>query len=241
MFKASLLEKVKMTVERASSQYVLDDFLITNETVRANSGTGASLTISYRFQPAYKFTATYTGNRDSNGNNVANCRLSPGELSSTESISAIGDNGLISAFSNWLGNLRNELDAVPTFAQIEQQQQEIAEILKQVENLPDEYFTREEAEQLRLKVDELEKMIQRNIQDSAKDEESVKAQISTIKRDFETLKSQIPTLTKKGWSGSFMVRYHNWTKNFGNQNLLKSGVQTVKGLLIDGDSSESPN
>lgn len=240
MFKASLLEKIKEEIERRS-RLTIDDFIINNQTIRANSGVGASLTVSYRFQSKYKFTASYTGNRDTNGNNIVTCQLSPGELTLTESFSKFGDDGLISAFSNWIDNFRRELEVAPTLMDIEKQQQEIAELLKQVDTLPDEYFTREEAEQLRAKIDELEKMIQKNIQDSAEDEESVKSQISTIKRDFETLKSQIPTLTKKGWSGSFMVRYHNWTKNFGNSNLLKSGVQAVKGLLIDSDSLESSN
>ena len=239
MFKASLLERIKHTIERATSRYTFDDFTITNESVRANQGTGASLTITYRFKPTYKFTASYTGNRDTSGSNTIYCRISPGELTTAEGISVTGDEGLISALSRWLSILLDELDTVPTFAQIEQQQHEISEILKQVDERPDEYFTREEAEGLKEKIDELERMIQKSIRDSVEDEESVKEQLSTIKKDFETLKSQIPSLTKKGWSGSFMVRYHKWTRNFGSANLLKSGVQAVKGLLIDGDSVDT--
>jgi hypothetical protein len=240
MFKATLIERVKGEIERMT-RYTIDDFSIANETTRASSGVGATLTVSYRFEPKYSFIAVYSGNRNNSGSNVVSCRFSPGELSSAESVSILGDDGLISTFSSWLSNLLNELESVPALKEIEQQQKEISEMLKQVGSLPEEYFTREEAEQLRVKVDELEKMIQKNIQNSTEDEESIREQISTIKRDFETLKSQIPTLTKKGWSGSFMVRYHSWTKKFGNANLLKSGIQAVKGLLVDGDIIESSN
>ncbi len=250
MFKAGIIKEIKEEIER-HPYFHSDDFQIVNESFRSRNSVGATLLVKYRFQDKYQFRAVfsgktervkeednYLGRKETIEKKVIAISISPGELMSTENRNVYGYSGLESAFSNWLDNLRDELRSIPIIMQIEQQQEEINNLLENVENLSDDFFTREEADALVEKMDKLEEMIRQSIRDALKDEKIIEKRLREIERDFEVLREQISTLTKRGWAGSFTIRYNEWKKNIGDFNLLQAGIQSVKGLLVDNTSSE---
>ena len=93
------------------------------------------------------------------------------------------------------------------------------------DEIEDRYFTKEEGDELRERLEQLEKIIlEREHQEDREDE------ISKMKEEIEFLKATIDTLTKKKWLKSALVKMWSWGQNEENRKLIESGVEAVKAI-----------
>jgi ABC-type phosphate transport system auxiliary subunit len=128
----------------------------------------------------------------------------------------------------------DSLSAIPFHRELAEQRTIIEEIEEQVASFPDQYFTKEESERIKQRLNELESQLRENIEKHTRDQDEAKRQISELKRDFEILRQTLDALNKKGWAGTLLVRVARWVKNPQNLQLLKSGAEVAKAFLTDG-------
>ncbi|MCI8902087.1 MAG: hypothetical protein HFH76_16020 [Lachnospiraceae bacterium] len=82
------------------------------------------------------------------------------------------------------------------------------EIENKLCEMEDGYFTKDEGDELRVRLEQLEKMIREK--DS---QEELQVEISKMKEELEFLKAAINTLTKKKWLKSALVKMWSWGQN----------------------------
>lgn len=205
-----------------------DDFTVTS--TNRSGGGGATLLIQYRYNPAFDFMASFDSELD-DGRKIL-YRASPGVLNDTESMTLRSIDYILTAISEWAKRIHEELSAQPVWRRVEQQQAQIEGILKELQDLPDEGFTQEETAELRQKLDDLRNLFEENIREHTKSQSETKEKLKTLEGEIELLKHSLDSLSKKGWWSSLKVKVVKWSRDPDNAQLLKSGAEVVKSLLL---------
>lgn len=240
MIRNDLIKEIHQTVETGGF-FKANDFLVEHEAQKDGSNT---LVVRYKFEDIFFFKATIPTRRtqiepedryqSAKQVHVIEARMSPGDLAHVEILTLHDRAGLLSGIGVWVRNLRNELQALPLNRAVAQQERQIAEMARNFERLPDEYFSLEQAEQLRRKLQELEQQLKSNIESSTSAKEDLKKRLDALEKDFAELSNQIEALKAKKWFGSFLVRFANWTRDPENRKVLSAGVEVARALLPDG-------
>lgn len=235
MLRAALVRDVLAVLSR-KSYFETNDFLLSESTPK--NSTKVQINLRYRHDDAYYFNAdipSQKSKKDEFGTAyLIEGSVCPGEMAYAEKIGVYDKDGLLSAIHDWTVRLHDELSAIPANRQIEEQKRQLEEMLKNFEQLPDEFFSQDEAQQLRQKLDELEKKLVHNIEQTVKDKQELSMKVDAIKADISALKNNLDTHKKKTWVGSLSVRFLNWIKDPTNRQLLKSGVELANNLLTEG-------
>ena len=244
---ASLAYPIEVRLEMIRTQYltqinglIKDDgrFKETDFTVAfASTDADFELDITYLFEPKYRFKAEADlANGVANGDIYVALTLCPGHIFEQESFnvraSALTDN-----IKNWLSRLRNELASIPIQREMEEQRRQILDIVKQLDDVPGEYFSKQEAEAVKAKLEDLESRLIKNLEETETNRKEAKEKIKIITDDMAVLKNDMQILSKKGWAKSLMTRTFEWAKDPTNAKLLKSGAEVVRKLLEPGDHS----
>ena len=126
-----------------------------------------------------------------------------------------------------------ELSANPIVKMIESKQTQIDEIVQRFDAMDDSYFTKEDALDLKIKLDKLENELNAEILKNTKTKKEQEVEIEKLHTDIDTLKETIHSLKKKGWLKSFTNKVVKWTMNSDNRKLLGDGIQVIRGFLPD--------
>ncbi len=154
-------------------------------------------------------------------------KYSPGKVlieeSSALSLSKF-ENNIKTLIQEWLKRIKrdmiNPLEKRFVDNSIQKFREEIESKLCEME---DGYFTKDEGNELRERLKQLEKMISER--DS---QEELQAEILRMKGELEFLKATIDTLTKKKWLKNALVKMWVWGQKEENQKLIESGFEAVK-------------
>ena len=211
----------------AIGQFQAADFTLTNR----DTGRGYEFAIVYRYDPRFKLQGVIS----SNGETVSGT-ISPGSLSIGETFKVEGHSEILSLVSTWAGRINEELVAIPMARKIAEQEREIDKLIAQWQVLPDEYFTRDEAEELAHRLVILEEDLKIRIAALDMDEKKLKARTSEIERDIQFLKTQLENQKKPGWARAFATRCVAWARDSENRALLKDGIDIGRKLLGDGSA-----
>jgi hypothetical protein len=164
----------------------------------------------------------------------------PGPMALTETFQFRGEDGIFRRIKTWLDCIWEELSSNPVVKQLEEQQEQIDQIFEKFDNLPDEFFTKEEAADLKKRLDELEETLKENMQKQNADNAKFEEQIDELHIDIDTLKVTIHSLKKKGWIKSFFSKSLKWGMNSENRKLIKDGYSLVKALLPEDIKGQLP-
>lgn len=213
----------------AKSQYFSEhDFDVTS----AERNDGYTIAIKYRHSQEFLISAKIADiiQPDQKDFEIQG-NATPGDIAVTEFFVVYGKAKFLAYVGQWLKRLRTELEAIPANRQLEEQRRQIDAILSQLSGLEDEYFSREEADSLRQRLDELEHQMSERIAETEKDSERANKRIEQLERDFELLKTSVEVLRKPGWASTFASRVAKWMKDPQNRGLLKDGVEVTRKLL----------
>ncbi|MBN8672374.1 MAG: hypothetical protein J0L80_16940 [Chitinophagales bacterium] len=166
--------------------------------------------------------------------------MCPGILSYSENIKYEGQDGITKAISKWLVNLWEDLTISPQLRAIKVQTEEIEKIKEKVVNVPDEYFTVEQGEEIKSRLDKLEEQLAKVLLDELPDDKTANTQIEKLHNEIEVLKQTIHSLKKPGWFKSFITKTMTWLSNPTNQKLLKAGKSLVITMLPEGNHDTPP-
>jgi phosphoglycerate-specific signal transduction histidine kinase len=99
--------------------------------------------------------------------------------------------------------------------------------------LPEEYFSKEEAEQLQERLTDLEKRLTENLSQNVKDNKELSAKIESVRSDIQMLKDNVQNLTKPKLMTALLARTFDWLKDPVNRKLITSGAQVAKDILLE--------
>lgn len=155
--------------------------------------------------------------------------ISPGDVFTEETIKLkliVFEKKILFHLHNWLNVIKidmlNPLERRFVDNSIQEFREEMDSKLKEME---DEYFTKDEGDNLREKLEHIEEMIL-----DMDSKEELQTEISKMKDEIQFLKATIDTLTKKKWLKNALVKMWSWGQKDENRKLIESGVEAVKAI-----------
>lgn len=223
------------------SFFEVGDFNFVNEIIRDDEGDHATvdyihLRITYNSDAQFYFDGNIHEGEHSLEMFGSFC---PGEVLNRDNFNVNGTQEILMQIDKWLKQMHEEILALPVIRQLAEQQEEINKVVSSLNSLPDEYFTRHEAELIKTKLEELEQRFINHHKVAETKDIQLQDHLQQIHNNIETLKATVTTLKKNGWVKSAMVRTQIWLQNPANRSLLKSGAEFVKGLLTDGKDQKN--
>ena len=206
------------------------DFIVT-----ANDASNKTdLKIEYKYSGSFFFSAGIALEKAPNGVFMIGVRYTPGEVNDTESGAVQNLDGLTAAITQWTQRIRGETTATPEMRAVEEQQRLIAELASGLSQVPNEYFSQDEAKEMRVRLDAFEQRLTTNLSEHTQDKAQLAEKLKALTSDVAMLRENISLLTKQNWATALIARTFGWLKDPANQKLLKSGADVVHALLEDG-------
>lgn len=157
--------------------------------------------------------------------------MKPGEISLEEKIKFEGQNNIYTYLKIWLANLWKEITIQPELRKMEQVQEELEEIRSKFDNLSEDFFTKEEADSLKDRLDILERNFKEKLEIEIADKELLIQTLGDLHKELEKLKGQTTFLNKKSWFKSFGIKLFSWITKEENRKFLKDTKEIIKPLL----------
>lgn len=196
-----------LTIKEKLSQKIFtsDDFkLHTNST-----SSGISLNIMYLYNSTYKFTLFI----DQTGSNFS-VNLSPGTIIANESFSDLSHSQVMFKIDTWLNNISNSLEIDPVVRKVLNNEKAIQEIRDSFNDLftdsAEEFFSDSEGQDIKQRLDKLEKMFSEKLEEDVSDKELLKQEVSNLKNEINALKVQVGAFSKKNWLLSLSTKFYLW-------------------------------
>lgn len=213
-----------------------NEFIITesdvNKSTYGRSGP-TDLIITYFDNEAYEFRVSLPKGKDKDGNFEFDGMVRPGEYAHEQDLCLKGGAQLMTEIKSWVQRIEQDIRSNPLGRRLAEQQARIDDLLKQFSSVPsgNEYFTREEAEDMRKRLDKLEGQLVEQLKKASLDDKAEQQKISEVDNDIGVLKAQLEQVPKKSWFKRLAVRLGIWAADPTNQQLLQAGGAVVKGLL----------
>jgi hypothetical protein len=192
---------------------------------------GTILLFEYRYDPTMMLKVVVPAEKNGDDIFLMSGEVCPGEVSAVEPVHFGGLDALKRGVVDWLGRVKGEILAEPVLRQIMEQEERLAQFRFQLTALPDEYFSMEEAGQLRQRLDDLERRLSENLKANVADRSDLSARLKEVAADVRMLKDSAGSLTKPGWVGALGTRTFNWLRDPVNRKLMVSGADVAKELL----------
>jgi len=157
--------------------------------------------------------------------------ISPGPVSLNEIIRFSTEDSIYEFIDRWLNYLWEEIQVNPVIKNFKKQGDDINRIFEKLNDLPDEYFSPEEAESLTKRLDTLEKQFKEKLEEVLHDKKELKSEVEKLKNDISALKASLMILKKPSWRRNFVSKAYKWMQNSENRGLLKDGYNMIKNVL----------
>jgi ABC-type phosphate transport system auxiliary subunit len=160
--------------------------------------------------------------------------MAPGEINNFETFTVKDKAEFLDAIKIWVSILASELEGIPERRELEEQRAKLEDLLKSTSEMADTFFSKEEADSMMVRLQDLEEQMKRQLEEAAKSKEEADIKIKVLREEFEVLKASLGYMTKKNWAKSAMVKVFEWMKDPTNRKLLKSGADAARILLGEG-------
>jgi uncharacterized protein YciU (UPF0263 family) len=186
---------------------------------------GARVKITCNFQPQYYLIADVY-------QNLFEIERVPGKILLKDRYEANSWSAIVEAISDWVEHIYLEITSHPVARIVVELDEEMEEILKQIDELPNEYFTKEQGRKVIDRLNELESKFKAYFEQLEEGNADVKTQLTELTKDMEFLRASVFNVTQKKWARIFTNRLGRLLNSPAGQAILSSGVSTViKGLL----------
>lgn len=222
MFRIHVL---RQAIRSSDSKLISEDDIA----IQANQATdGSQFTLTYRPEPEFFFRGTH---RTSSPSGRLMIERAPGPVFEREQ-ATVGLDELSDTIAAWILRLDEDLRGRPLWRALQEQEAELNQLFEQFNDLPEVFFSREEASELEQRLSELEAKLASHIQVSTELESDRRAQLKVVHEDIAHLKEQVQILTKPGWARSLAAKSWQWMRDPQNRALLKDGATLAKNLLL---------
>lgn len=247
------ISKIVSTQLDSNQYFKFNDFQISIGDLKYN---GVSLKVTYEYDPQYFIEINVPSEKsdlsrkETTSNIVGQSttktiqyleyqiegKMCPGQLSYLEAFKYEGVTGISQAIWTWLDNLWEDITITPENRIFMAQRDEIEKIKEKVNGLPDEYFSAEEGNELRNRLEKLESQLTEKLSVDNPDKAEADKQVEKLHQEIEILKQTIHSLKKSGWFKSFVTKTMTWLADPSNQKLLKSGKELITNMLPEGNN-----
>jgi hypothetical protein len=189
------------------------------------NGNSIHIKITYRYIEKFNFSFTLP----KNSNPEINADRCPGAIVENESIILKGKDSLLSSISNWLFAINEEMTYMPFVREFEEAKAKFSVMEEKFNEIPNQYFSKEEGELLKQKLENLEKDFEQKLREEIVSKETLENEIFIMKQDLEQLKSQVDSLNKRGWFKSFGTKIYGWGTKYPKTTafLAAAGIQLL--------------
>lgn len=212
--------------------FLIEDFEIKEST--SDDGTH-DLRITYRPEPTLRFHARITPSDDGALKAPANysflVEAAPGVTFQEQRLSVTNPGDLMNSVRAWVERIEEDLKARPLYRAIEEQHAELDALARGYEGLTEEFFSREEADELAGHLDDLMARMTEHIRATTEKQEDADASIRELQEDVRVLKERLAELSKAGWVKTLVARIGKWLRDPTNRELLKTGAEVAQSLL----------
>jgi len=209
-------------------------------TIAANDSKKGQISIAYNHCEKYYFIFQIPdGERTKKGDYgdvnyyLYHATIAPWEAAELESVRFESKSEFLKGLNRWLGFLEEDLTSSPTNRKLKSMEEKMSSYSEMIDEIEGEYFSQEEADSLKNKIDELHVKMTESINNLDKDSNEKARTIRELKQEIEGLKTKIEILDKKGALKSLVGRILVWTSKPENQKLIGDGTTFVKGLIDD--------
>gem|GEM_PF-3424773 len=199
--------------ELNSKYFLAEDFNL--ETT--NHQNYVTLIIKYIYLPQYRFEGVIFRDEEK-----FSAQFSPGTITISVRKDNLTKYNFLTSIREWLHNIFNEITKTPLARQVRDQEELLNKFKEKIYSMGKEgnnLFSKEEGEELRNKLNELEGIIKESIIQTKLNDETQDQELDRLKLEVDTLKAHLEVLSKKNWFLSFSTRLFNWFKR--NPNLTR--------------------
>lgn len=159
--------------------------------------------------------------------------MTPGRLSSIEKFDVNNFENLNERIKVWLKELDIELLDVHTHKKLNQTEEKVEEFFNKInemtEGIEDTFFTKEEAENLKEKLDSMEKTIIVNLEKAMSNNINLEKEVRNLKKEIEKLKQSTERISKKNWVKKYFNKIGEWAINPEKRKLFLYGIKFIGG------------
>ncbi|MFJ7668393.1 hypothetical protein ACIQXI_14935 [Lysinibacillus sp. NPDC097195] len=205
--------------------FFLEDFII--KTVDYTNFVG--LDIQYIYLPQYKFEG-----RIFKDQGKFHAEFIPGKVTLTVKKENLSKYEFLSAIREWLTNTYSEMTRTPIERKVKKHDEILKSWQEKIHSMGEEgdhFFTKEEGEALRKKLNELEDLLKNEIIENQENKQLQKRDLDKLQNEVNTLREHSKVLSKKNWFLSFSVRLFNWIKR--NPDMTRRVAGFSRELLPD--------
>lgn len=189
--------------ELNGKHFLSDDFNIKTESYTNY----IKLIIRYSYLPQYTFEGFIYTNEEK-----FDARFNPGTVAIVVKKDNLLRQEFLIAIREWLNNTYSEMTNSPLERKVKEHDEILKSWQEKIHSMGEEgehFFTKEEGEELRNKLNELEELLENGI---IQKDENIQQDLDKLHSEVNTLREHLQVLTKKNWLLSFSVRLYTWIK-----------------------------
>ncbi|MFE4352451.1 hypothetical protein [Peribacillus butanolivorans] len=211
--------KNRINDKLSTSGFSSEDFEVNvdnSSTEKIDTTDNIIIDIRYLYNDSHYFSSTFsTAVTNKDMADMYSIMYSPGTYLTKESKVTHSIAEFFHIIGDWVQLLRLELKASPIGRQLAENEEKIQEIQDIIEEKFKEdtnvFFSKQEGNELKDKLDELEKLFKEKIGSIEKDESSLEKESEKLHEEVDMLKEQVDYLPKKKWATALAVKFLNWT------------------------------
>jgi len=232
MLRNSILVNIKQALN-GHDRFEEYDFQITDN----SNSESSQVQINYLGKPEYfiAFWIAQVSTAPING------KMSPGYITMIEEFIIGGVEAMHEKIYDWQCEIWAEFEIDPIIRKQNEQQKILDEILEKFDTFSTEYFSKEEGEELKDRLDEVERKYRDMIANLISDTKEREDRIQNLEKDIETLKATVNVVNAGYWKRSMLGKMVKWVVNKENQDgvkgLIDLGSQVINGQNLLGNNS----
>lgn len=129
---------------------------------------------------------------------------------------------------DWLKRVKQEISSRPQERLVDDKLNSLKELLdEKLKSIDDiEYFTKDESDELKRRLDELEEVLVDSVSKNA----DLKTEVDKMKKEVRFMKSTVDTLAKKNWLKKTFIKMYQWSQKPDNKEIVKIAFSVLKNI-----------
>ena len=161
------------------------------------------LFITYKYNPKFRFEFQIPTSSNIEGEYIFNGKKNPGIVAVSETFSVKGEAALLSGINTWVDCVWEELTTQPFIKSAKKLEDRVELVCSKYSNQEAKYFTVEEAADIKIHLEKLEKDFQIEIQEEIKDKKEAWQRVGSLSVEMNRLKTSVNSLSRSLWLNAF--------------------------------------
>jgi hypothetical protein len=227
MIRSTLLNEITQILNTKYFSY--NDFDI--ESLSVYDGT--KVNIEYRYINNFNFSFTIPNSLESK----IKVERRPGILVGYEVEYLSEKDEVLAELEDWLIAINEEMGLMPFAREIHETKTKFSILEEKFNEIPDQYFTKEEGEKLKQTLEAIELEFEQKLREELANKMNLEEEITQMKADMEQLKTHVEILSRRGWIKSFGTKLYTWGQNYPKTTALLTAMginllpEEIKGLI----------